>query len=367
MKNLLIFIIFVVVGTSLFANKQDINSSNKSVVTEQTLVASYDELPIKLYKNQIFAIKIKALTGSNPTNIKYTAINMQGLKPLNDKAVFVQSSDGSMQLTLLYKVVGSTVKTPTIQVNFEDGNQKDENVLDGKDYEAITIPAAPLFTGVAAQSMKITNHKIDKYDTSNNILAIEISAKLANLEDFKLKNISSQGANNLKSMKSDSVLFYYLVLPDKQDALEFQYLNTEKDQLQTVSLKLDLTKIEDKVSTQTDLSPKSHDKTMYVFIVVSLIATIFYAIYYFRREKIFLILIFAVIGAGFLFLFIPNEEAKIKKDCVVYLLPTESSTAFFKAQVESPVEKLKESDGFTKVKLNDGKIGWVRSDCVNKN
>ena len=133
-----------------------------------------------------------------------------------------------------------------------------------------------------------------------------------------------------------------------------------------VTLSLDLSNIEEKVSTQTDLSPKSKDKALYVFIVVALIATILYAIYYFKRDRIFLVLIFVVIGAGFLFLFLPNEEASLKKDCSVYLLPTEGSTAFFKAESDMPVERLKVADGFVKIKLKDDKIGWAREECVGK-
>ena len=101
-------------------------------------------------------------------------------------------------------------------------------------------------------------------------------------------------------------------------------------------------------------------------MVVVLIATILYAIYYFRREKIFLVLIFVVIGAGFLFLFVPNEQARLKKDCTVYLLPTESSSSFFKAEEDTQVERIKDADGFTKIKLKDGKIGWAKEGCVDR-
>ena len=80
----------------------------------------------------------------------------------------------------------------------------------------------------------------------------------------------------------------------------------EKGEIQKISVSLDLTKIEDKVSTQTDLQPKSTDKAMYVFLTVAVIGGILYGVYYFKREKIFLILIVITVASGIIFLFIPK-------------------------------------------------------------
>jgi hypothetical protein len=348
----------------LFAKSDE----NATMPNEQTIVASYDEIPTKLYKNQLFVLRVKALVGvKDGVAITYGLSNIVGIKPLNQGTAFKQENDGSFSLSLSYKVVAQKVRLPDIVVSFDGASAKDSSSLDGREYTAIAIPQSPSSTDVIAASLRVNNYKIDKYDNDNNILAIDIGARLANLEDFKLKNIATQGANSIKVGSFDSSLFYYLIIPSSQDNIEFQYFNSEKGELETVALKLDFSKIEDKVSTQTDLSPKSKDKALYVFIVVVLLALILYAIYYFKREKIFLVLIIAVVCAGFLFLFVPNEQAVLKKDCVVYLLPTESSTPFFKANDTTPVEKIKDADGYMKIKLGDGKIGWAKAECVGKN
>lgn len=342
--------------------------SNQTKPSEQTIVASYEELPLKLYKNQLFAVKVRVLAGIEGDNtIGFVATGESGVRPLSKDAKFELQKDGSFELTLLYKVIADKVTTPSLSINFAGGKEKDASTLDGKEYAVSPLPDSSNFCGIIAQNLKLTNQKIDKYDNANNIIAIELKGRLADLEDFKLKNIAQQGANSLKSGKLESTLFYYFVIPSTQDIIEFQYFDSDKDQFKTITTKLDLANIEEKVSTQTELSPKSNDKMLYVFIVVTIIATVLYAIYYFRRERIFLILIFVVIGAGFLFLFIPNEQARLKKDCSVYLLPTESSTPFFKAEEEIKVEKIKEADGFVKIELEDHKIGWTRADCVHKN
>jgi len=363
-EQLRIFALVLFVTLSLFAK----NDENVTTPNEQTLVASYDEIPAKLYKNQLFAIKVKALLGAKDgVALKYQLANAAGLKPLNQGAAFKQENDGSFVLLLLYKVVSDKARTPDISVSFEGAGVNDASLLDGKEYAVAAVPQSASSTNVIAEKLRVNNYKIDKYDSSNNILALDIGARLANLEDFKLKNIATQGANSLKVGSFDSSLFYYLIIPSSQDNIEFQYFNSEKGELETIAIKLDFSKIEDKVSTQTDLSPKSKDKALYVFIVVVLLALILYAIYYFKREKIFLVLIIAVVCAGFLFLFVPNEQAVLKKDCVVYLLPTESSTSFYKASDVVPVEKIKEADGYMKIKLGDGKIGWAKGECVGKN
>lgn len=94
---------------------------------------------------------------------------------------------------------------------------------------------------------------------------LDIAAKNANLEDFKIPNIQTQGVSSIKNSPSDGKLFYYVVIPSSQKSFEFDYFNKEKGESQKISVSLDLTKIEDKVSTQTDLQPKSTDKAIYVF------------------------------------------------------------------------------------------------------
>jgi hypothetical protein len=359
----LFFILLVSIPSLCLA----VTDENKSAPSEQTIVASYDDVPLKLYKNQVFAIKIKVLAGiEGNTTITYNSTGDEGLKLLDKSAGFELQKDGSFLITLLYKVIGQKVVTPTFSINFTGGNDNDANILDGKEYNATSVADSSGYCGVIARNLKIINQKIDKYDDANNIIAIELKGNLANLEDFKLKNIAQQGINTIKQSRAESSMYYYFVLPTTQDSIEFQYFDSQKDQMSTINAKFDLTNTEDKVSTQTELTPKSHDKTLYVFVVVVLIATILYAIYYFRREKIFLVLIFVVIGAGFLFLFVPNEQAKLKKDCTVYLLPTESSSSFFKAEEDTQVERIKDADGFTKIKLKDGKIGWAKEGCVER-
>ena len=366
-KQIFLFIVIFLSGLCFGAGNS--NTTAPMIPAEQTLLVSYEKTPSVIYKNEIFEVRLKALVSSSQLGVlKTTLANQSGVKLLNSNYKWKAGDDGSFTLSLFFKTMETAVRLPDIQTVFAvDNIDKESALLEGLSLEAGSVNPSSKFCGVIASSLGITNYKIDGYDTSNNILAIDVSAKYANLEDFKLQNIAIQGANSIKNGYENGKMFYYLIIPNSQKTLEFEYFDKNKANMQTVSVALDLSKIEDTVSTQTDLQPKNSDKALYVFLTVAVIATILYGIYYFRREKIFLFLIVATVVAGVLFLFIPNEQVKIKKNAVVYLLPTENSTPFFKAEADMPVEKLKESEGYIKVKLNDGKIGWVKGDNIVSN
>lgn len=360
-----IFLFIIFLGSLCFS-ADETNTTAEPMAAEQALVVSYAKTPSLLYQNEIFEIQLKALVGSNQIGtLKSELFNYSGIKLLNSNYKWTASDDGSFTLKLFFKTIDSSVKLPDIKTTLSiDNIDKESLLLEGELLEALTINQTPKFCGVIASSLRVTNYKIDGYDTSNNILAIDVSAKYANLEDFKIQGVSMQGVNSIKNGYENGKMIYYLIIPNTQKTLEFEYFDKNKNDMQNVLVTLDLSKIEKTVSTQTDLQPKSSDKALYVFLTVAIIAVILYGIYYFRREKIFLFLIIATVVVGVLFLFIPNEQVKIKKGAIVYLLPTENSTPFFKAAVDTPVEKLKESEGYIKIKMEDGKIGWVKGDSV---
>jgi len=362
-----LFLFFLIFSVGCYAlEATEANSTKQDVQGAGSFSVFTNKLPAQLKLNEVFAIKLNATSSLDEnSSIQSSLSNHRGLKLLNPGYKWISDQNSSSKLNLLFKVTDYDVKLPDIQTTLLTNENAIESVsIEGREIAATAVIETPKYCKVIASSMEITNYKIDDYDAANNILAIDISAKYANLEDFKLKNINIQGVNTIKNSYESGKMFYYLIIPNTQKILEFEYFDREENTMKNIFLELDLSNIEEKVSTQTDLQPKSSDKAIYVFLTVAVIASILYGIYYFKREKIFLFLILATILSGVVFLFIPNEQVKIKKDTVVYLLPTENSTPFFKASSDIPVEKLKESEGYVKIKMEDGKIGWVRGDGV---
>lgn len=341
--------------------------TNSSQVKSDALTVFYDKVPPRIYKNELLELKLRATLNSiEDGTLKSELSEFSGVKPINSNIKWRKESDGSFSANYYLKVLQPEIKLPKITTNFMVGEEIKLSVVNEPSAQiaAGTFATSAISCGVIASSLSVANYKIDDYNKNSNILLLDISAKNANLEDFKIPNIQTQGISSIKNSPNDGKLFYYVVIPSSQKSFEFDYFDKEKGEIQKISVSLDLTKIEDKVSTQTDLQPKSTDKAMYVFLTVAVIGGILYGVYYFKREKIFLILIVITVASGIIFLFIPNEQAKIKKDTVVYLLPTENSTPFYKAVSDTPVEKLKESEGYIKVKLEDGKIGWVKGESI---
>lgn len=367
------FFIFLYLSANVLLFGADANQSVKSAEdgiqaanAEQVVFTSYEKTPLLLYKNEIFEIKIRALTASSEAGeLRASLQNGVGIKALNANQKWKVASDGSNTLSLYFKAVDQNVRLPDIKTTLVIGGVEIESaLLEGFTLNAPPVIPSPKYCGVVASELKIENYKIDDYDAKNNILALDISAINANLEDFKLQGVQIQGVSSVKNSYESGKMFYYLIIPNTLKSVEFEYFNKIRNGMEQVSLSLDLSKLEEKVSTQTDLQPKSSDKALFVFLTVVVIAAGLYAAYYFKREKIYLILIAVVVTAGALFLLIPNEEIKIKKDTIVYLLPTENSTPFFKASADMPVEKLKTSEGYVKIKLQDGKIGWVKGEAI---
>jgi hypothetical protein len=195
---------------------------------------------------------------------------------------------------------------------------------------------------------------------------LDIVAKNANLTDFHFPNSGQQGVTQIQQNYPNGQLFYFVTVPNTQNVIEFQYFNSDSKTYESVSVPLDLQKVKDLVSTQSELQPKAKDKAIYVFIIVVILSAILYAIYYFKQDKIFLVLIAVTLLIGTAILFWPNKIVIVKKDCVAYLLPTESSTPFYKTSADIQVELLKKNDGFSKIEFENSRIGWVKDECVVK-
>ncbi len=341
---------------SLFAQEENVTNSQ-----EQTFFVNLIEKPDFVYKGQVFSIKLKAMS-ANGGDLKYALSGGAGVNLLNSDSKFKGDANNSYILSLYFKSTGGKITLPEIEIS-----QNDQKLfLESQSIDIEEPSSSPYSCGVIASKLKVNSARIDSYNSANNIVLLDIVAQNANLTDFRFPNSAQQGVTQVKQSYPESQLFYFVTIPNTQNVIEFQYLNSSTKKLETVSVPLDLQKVKGLVSTQSDLQPKGKDKAIYVFIVVIILSAILYAIYYFKQDKIFLVLIGITLLIGGAVLFWPNKVAIVKKDCVAYLLPTESSTPFYKTSADIEVELLKQTDGFSKIELDNGRIGWVKDECVTK-
>jgi hypothetical protein len=67
------------------------------------------------------------------------------------------------------------------------------------------------------------------------------------------------------------------------------------------------------------------------------------------------------------YVYLPNRNFLLQKDTNVFILPTKSSSVFFKTDSDVYVEVLDSQKGYIKVLLPDDKIGWVNEEDISKN
>jgi hypothetical protein len=63
----------------------------------------------------------------------------------------------------------------------------------------------------------------------------------------------------------------------------------------------------------------------------------------------------------------PLNNAKLKSNSTIRILPMDRSTVFFTNDKILDIEKLGERDNYIKILLPDGKIGWTERENIIKN
>lgn len=332
------------------------------------LFMRYENIGQTIHKNQIFSVTVSALLPDTQFDeLSSTLSNYKNVKILNNELNWVSKDPSTYTLTLTMKALAESIKTPDIQTLLKtlDG-QAQSTQLQGVTLKTTPLISNPtLYCGVLAQSLAITSFKIDKYDQSHNIVVLEIDARMGNLEDFHLTNAVKQGIDSIKVTAPTTKMFYYAIVPNTQQQLEFEYYNTSIESFEALRIAIDPSKISDQsVSTQTDINPRTSNANL--FKVLGLIGIVIIFGYFYRKKQSNLFLIPILLSiTGLIFLLFPNEKISVKAGTNVYLLPTAKATIFMKIPAPTTVKMLKTVDGYTKIQLTtDDKIGWVKNDDI---
>lgn len=223
------------------------------------------------------------------------------------------------------------------------------------------------YAHLAAQELEVRHFKSDFFDDKNLVMIVELWAKGANLKNFKLNNekIIQQRVDGLRGDFNESSAFYSAVFPPNVSQISFSYFNTTTQKLESVSLKVEVS--DDKISTQTDLNPQDNSLDFYKRLFLWVIAFICGVLFVVKRHYAFLIAAFIAFLMSFL-VGESNDTQKgiLKANSKATLLPTAQSTHFYTSERDEEVEILGERKNFIKVLLNDGKIGWVSREAVQK-
>ncbi|NWF66953.1 MAG: SH3 domain-containing protein [Campylobacterales bacterium] len=320
------------------------------------------ELPNKqLYVNQVFPIDFKIIV-ANENIEKFYSIFLAGhnIEVINSKANWKQIDKYTYSNRYYFKIKDKSGQTPQFKFFFTLKNgDKEEEIIDGVSLNALTLNKRKDFSNVIATNLEIKNYKTTKYDDKSNILVLEIDANESNLENFWLR-FEKQGIDSIEQKLPITKIFYYALISQKIDTLNFEYFNTKTNKFAQINLPIIIE--DDKTVNQSDLDPQDTNLKLYKIVALSVVLAIFIILFAIKKGK-FNLFVIILLCAILIYDLIPNKIVKISKDCKISLLPTKNSTVFRVLNQEMNVELLDYQNEYLKILLPDNSIGWVHEDC----
>ncbi|WP_304544237.1 hypothetical protein [Sulfurimonas microaerophilic] len=340
----LLFILSLITS-ALFANK--------------VIYFSYDEVPQRVIKGQIFDVTVKTLsTVKDFSDIKYEFSDHKGIRVLNKVPYRVKKGKFYYDTFKLY-LTSSRAKLPDIEAYLVSSQEYDSTTIKGDKLNIITLNPQRDFSHVIADEFSLKNYKTTSYDNKHNIIVFSATAQNSMLNAMEFENVYKQGQESLQQSLKNGKITYFVVIDKKYETFTFSYFNLLENKF--IDIEIPIIVDDDSVATQTDLKPQnqSHEKVkMYIAIAVALLLVI---LILWRKKYIYLILVIFPLGYIY-FIATPQQEICIKKDASIHLLPVDNGTIFEITENQKYLLKEGSVKNYIKVRLENEKIGWVKNE-----
>ncbi|OYZ64596.1 MAG: hypothetical protein B7Y17_03705 [Sulfuricurvum sp. 24-42-5] len=340
-----------------------INTLFNNVEQSGSISLEHSNLPSHLYIGEIFPVTIKLTPVDIASgNIEYTLQNEEGIRVFSATPRRAVKADGVYD-TFYFLVQSSNVRLPDITATVSSTGM-DSNPITGSSLTASTLSPPATFANVLADSFKVIDYKTTAYNQESNIVVFTATARRCNIGTFSLQNAIKQGFESKLPNVEESQITYYAIIPNTQQSLDFTIFNLAKNRYESISIPIEVD--DDSVSTQSDLSPTDSRHTELKVGAAAILGVILIALYYWRRQQGYLI---ASIAPLFFVVFtlLPNSSVCVKKGAPLYILPIKSGTIFEVTMEETNIEAENQVGDFTKIRLDNKKVGWVnkRDICSN--
>jgi len=373
------FLLGLFLFTTLIANATDLSDVNNSYIEEQNqeihlnkeetlslpkvLYLSYEELPTRVLKGEIFKVTIKTLsTVKDFVDITYELSDSEGLKLLSDFPSREIDSKYYYE-TFYFLATSDKIRLPDFKANLLDYNNRDykRTTLLGQELNVISLNPKKNFANIIAESFELIEYKTTTYDTTHNIVIFVATATSCDIAAFKLNNIYKQGIESVLESYFDSKITYYAIIDKKIENLQFSYFNTNKNKF--VPIKIPIIVTDDSVTTQSDLKPKDQSRERLKIVIAGVVTLVGFAIIVWRKRYIYLI--FTIFPLAYIiYIGIPSKEICIKQGSKIYLLPVANGTIFETTPSRYHLQEEGSTKDWTKVQLRNKKIGWVRHEDI---
>ncbi len=333
-----------------------------SLYANKVIYLSYDEVPKRVVKGEIFPITLKYLsTVKAYQNILYTFSNHDGLEILTPKPERTQRGKYFYDTFYLLSTEHKA-KLPDIKATLIAPQEYPTTTIYGKKINIITLNPKKNFSNLIAANFELIDYKTTSFDNKSNIIVFVASALNCDIKEIKFENITKQGIESIVESYTESRVTYFLVVDKKIKNFSFSYFNLLKNQFSLVNIPIIVE--EDSVTTQSDLKPRdqSHERIK-IWIAIT-VACILIVLILVRKKYIYLIFVMIPL-AYMLLLLLPDKEIFIKAGTNIYLLPVKNSTIFETTSYKITLLKEGSIDKYVKVKLKNEKIGWVRNEDIS--
>ena len=335
----------------------------------KVLYLTHEKIPDRVVKGEVFFVTLKTIsTVQNFDDITYEFSNQVGLKVLN--TIPYREQKGKFLFdTFHFLATGNSAKLPDITASLvvqpsEDSEiptEFEETTISGKKLNIIALNPKKDFSNVIANSFELIEYKTTSFDTKHNIIVFTAIADNCNLSAIKFKDVYKQGIESITESYINPKVTYFLVVNKDLEKFSFSYFNIIQNRFIRKSIPIIVD--DDSVTTQSDLKPKDQSKEKLKMNIAAVVAIIILIVAIWRRKYIYLFLVLIpLIYIGYIA--IPSKDVCIKEGSQIYLLPVSNGTIFETTSSEYHLQKEGSVSKFTKVKLKNEKIGWVKNEDI---
>ncbi len=332
----------------------------------QGMILSVNKLPKSVYEYQIYTLNFRANTQSSAIfDLNLTLSKNDSLKWLNPKVKWIKDGFGIYEATLYFQALNKNAKLYSINLELIlDGQSKEKSSFSPIMPEILPIKTDRNFSHIVANELNLKKYKTTEFDDLLNLTTMNFEIKNGDLSSFFIDSIpTKQGIENIKGNFERSQGYYFVVLDKNITKLDFSYFNLKTKKIESFSI--DIKAENDAVSTQSGLNPKESEFEVYKTLAIYLSIAILLLIFLFSQNILSLVFALAIS----LFALYINKEYKtglVYENSVIRILPIQNSTSFYTTKKDEEVEIFASQNGYKKIMLKDGKIGWVKDEFIKE-
>lgn len=276
-----------------------------------------------------------------------------------------QKGEDVYTITYVFKIKSANAIIPSFEVS---AISQDGGIIDSFLVESIAINALDLYqnkryVGVVADRLELGAYKARSYDDEHNLVAFEISASNANLEDFKLPSVEKQGIERSNFSTPESSAIFYALIPKNIQSVSFEYFSLSNNRFEEIRFPA----IPNAQSTefQEDLKPKN-TYLLYTALGICTLGLICVGLgFAFKAPLRYVFWALALaIFAYLLHYLLYTKNGIVSPNKHIWILPTHNSTLLETTTKPIEVKIIGEYSGYYKIITPEEKVGWVKQDDV---